>query len=86
VVRNYAWETTRLFGIAYLCEQFFQREISRRNRLDGEILENCLRVATSQIYPDVNFSLVKSVPTSSLAFFYSIKKGKAIPVPGHGGP
>jgi hypothetical protein len=53
-----------LFGSTYLCEQFFLKmnvvkNISR-NRLDDERLESCLRVATSEICPDINILVAKN--------------------------
>jgi hypothetical protein len=62
-LRNHARQMTSLFGSTYLCEQFFSKmnivKNTSRNRLDDEILESCLRVATSQICPDINILVAK---------------------------
>jgi hypothetical protein len=68
-LRNHARQMTSLFGSTYLCEQFFSKvnivKNTSRNTLDDERLESCLRVATSQICPDINIFVAKKQCQSS---------------------
>lgn len=58
----HALKMASLFGSTYICEQFFSKvkvlKSKHRNRLGDERLESSLRIATSQIEPDIE-KLVK---------------------------
>ena len=56
-VISFAQKMISLFGSTYLCEQLFCRmkytKSSHRSRITDEHLENCLRMATTNIVPNI---------------------------------
>ena len=59
LLRNHALRMVSLFASTYVCEQFFSRmkitKSKMRTSMTDQHLENSLRIATSQIEPDIEY-------------------------------